>query len=670
MAINPETQYPGKIAPSTPDYPYGAARNVTLPGDGTGTPWEAALVNDILGWQQALLSEAGIVPTGNPEKATASQYLDALRAINKKDGLAPIVTAAEAIADTKALENSYVILSDRANAVFKYVTGETPNGFDILDATGSSQQLKYVPAGVTLLQHLWDGWDGVIDDTSALDAALKYRNVVGGEGLLIRTTSPVIVSNELTFDLAGASLLGETTLDAEPWLYLRSSTIEIFGGKFGDGTVGGKPIVVGDYADPQQFYRDIKIHDNLFNVGALAINKAFISGVGRVFELQVYRNRFESASVLSGNIAAIFMQNSTATIDNTTQLSWRIENNISVGIPYLFNNFSSGFAAGVTITNNTIRDGEEALRTYHLYECLVSNNTFVNNSGEMYIWQRSDFTDNVMQDCGDNNYAVKFETPTSTVISGNDIRNSNGSGVLIDGGNADFTFEDNAILKSSASGLVIDPNAGFGGQNIGTVIKGNRITQNFSHGISVIVSAALRSLEIEGNYIAGNGLDNPSPVAAVHVDGSAGNEISRFIVKENTFINNDPSGGVQTANTTVGVYFEGVANYSNTSIIANNISFVSALINSDNTNIASSIHCYGNHVQNLPDPGIASVYWSNNYNNQNSQTSHRRNNGTPVGVLVPLWLGEEVFDTSGQNWYKSVGSSIGPWTVNDWKVIT
>ena len=35
MAINPETQYPGKIAPSTPDYPYGAARNITTPGDGT-----------------------------------------------------------------------------------------------------------------------------------------------------------------------------------------------------------------------------------------------------------------------------------------------------------------------------------------------------------------------------------------------------------------------------------------------------------------------------------------------------------------------------------------------------------------------------------------------------------------------------------------------------------
>lgn len=78
MAINPETQYPGKIAPSTPDYPYGAARNITVPGDGTGTPWESALVNDLFGWQQAILSEGGVVPSGTPEKATASQYLEAM----------------------------------------------------------------------------------------------------------------------------------------------------------------------------------------------------------------------------------------------------------------------------------------------------------------------------------------------------------------------------------------------------------------------------------------------------------------------------------------------------------------------------------------------------------------------------------------------------------------
>lgn len=79
MAIIPESQYPGKITPASAEYPYGQARNITLPGDGTGTPWEAALVNDLFGFQQALLTQASIVPTGDPEEVGASQYLEALQ---------------------------------------------------------------------------------------------------------------------------------------------------------------------------------------------------------------------------------------------------------------------------------------------------------------------------------------------------------------------------------------------------------------------------------------------------------------------------------------------------------------------------------------------------------------------------------------------------------------
>ena len=78
MAINLETKYPGKTAPSDANYPFGAARNITIPGDGTGTPWEAAIVNDNVGFQQAILTSAGIVPSGAPDKVGQSQYLEAL----------------------------------------------------------------------------------------------------------------------------------------------------------------------------------------------------------------------------------------------------------------------------------------------------------------------------------------------------------------------------------------------------------------------------------------------------------------------------------------------------------------------------------------------------------------------------------------------------------------
>ena len=81
MAIIPETEFPGKIIAGNANYPYGQARDVTTPSDGTGTPWRASLVNDIFGFLQATLIEGGVTPSGAPDTATVSQYLVALKNI-------------------------------------------------------------------------------------------------------------------------------------------------------------------------------------------------------------------------------------------------------------------------------------------------------------------------------------------------------------------------------------------------------------------------------------------------------------------------------------------------------------------------------------------------------------------------------------------------------------
>jgi hypothetical protein len=87
MAENPNSRYPTQTNAPDPDYPYGSARNVSVPGDGTGTPWEADIVNDLFGWQQQLLTAAGIIPSGNPDKVGASQYYDAMRLTGGYPGL-------------------------------------------------------------------------------------------------------------------------------------------------------------------------------------------------------------------------------------------------------------------------------------------------------------------------------------------------------------------------------------------------------------------------------------------------------------------------------------------------------------------------------------------------------------------------------------------------------
>lgn len=81
MAIIPETEFPGKIIAGNANYPYGQARDITTPSDGTGTPLRASLVNDIFGFLQATLIKGGVTPSGAPDTAVASQYLTALKNI-------------------------------------------------------------------------------------------------------------------------------------------------------------------------------------------------------------------------------------------------------------------------------------------------------------------------------------------------------------------------------------------------------------------------------------------------------------------------------------------------------------------------------------------------------------------------------------------------------------
>lgn len=80
MALRPIDRYPSQIDVNA-DYPHGKARNAGSFQDGTGTPYEKDVVNDLFGLQQALLVAASITPSGTPDSATVSQYLDAIRSV-------------------------------------------------------------------------------------------------------------------------------------------------------------------------------------------------------------------------------------------------------------------------------------------------------------------------------------------------------------------------------------------------------------------------------------------------------------------------------------------------------------------------------------------------------------------------------------------------------------
>lgn len=111
MALDLGAEYPAQYDVD-PAYPYGKPRNEIVPKDGTGTPWTAKTVRQIMGPQQALLVRAGIVPNGTEESATASQILEAQAILARRE-------AAENAAFSWTPEKAFV-----SSAIY---SGSSPN---------------------------------------------------------------------------------------------------------------------------------------------------------------------------------------------------------------------------------------------------------------------------------------------------------------------------------------------------------------------------------------------------------------------------------------------------------------------------------------------------------------------------------------------------------------
>ncbi len=178
MAISPIAEFPGKVDPATTEFPFGKARNITLPGDGTGTPWDSKVVNDIFGFQQALLDAGIIVPSGTPDEVGASQYLDALIKVAAKAGVIEL----DSVQDMQLVTNSRgIVLLDG----FKVITGASL--WEITTVTTPTT----VPTGLfaKLLNHATSDDFGGTNNTAvnlAVDAS--------------KGSQKVIISGEPTYD--------------------------------------------------------------------------------------------------------------------------------------------------------------------------------------------------------------------------------------------------------------------------------------------------------------------------------------------------------------------------------------------------------------------------------------------------------------------------------------
>ncbi len=82
MALKIFEKFSPRANPADADYPYGSIKNESVPGAKDGTPLDASWGNDMGGFTDALLDEAGIVPSGTPDTAIASQRLDAVKTVS------------------------------------------------------------------------------------------------------------------------------------------------------------------------------------------------------------------------------------------------------------------------------------------------------------------------------------------------------------------------------------------------------------------------------------------------------------------------------------------------------------------------------------------------------------------------------------------------------------
>lgn len=148
MAIRPITEYPGKIS-TDPNYPDGKARNVTSPGDNTGTPWDSKLVNDIFGFQQKLTTLAGIAPSGTPDNAINSQYFDALwKLLNTRVTTVNVAANANIVLTADEKLYNHVVITDTGNLLTSLVAVIVGTSQRVLFVKNDTQHTLYLQTAI------------------------------------------------------------------------------------------------------------------------------------------------------------------------------------------------------------------------------------------------------------------------------------------------------------------------------------------------------------------------------------------------------------------------------------------------------------------------------------------------------------------------------------------
>lgn len=168
MALDLETTYGAQVNAADANYPFGSGKNDAVPGDQSGTPFDQAWFNDLIGYFQKTLDEAGITPSGNPDTIVASDYWDALQdAMAKK--IADTDPAIKTVSGT-----TYQLLAADAGKIIRFTNAAAITVTVPLETTESIGIGK-----IFTLRQIGDGQITVSPETGAVnlesEVGLKSR---------------------------------------------------------------------------------------------------------------------------------------------------------------------------------------------------------------------------------------------------------------------------------------------------------------------------------------------------------------------------------------------------------------------------------------------------------------------------------------------------------------
>lgn len=195
---NLNSLFPLKSTDVSTSYPFGGAQDITVSGDGTGTPWIASLANDIFGLQQYLLNEAGITPSETADTALDSQQFTAMWQIfNMRNDIHNITVDADyTLTDAQNLKLRYDITDTNPflSAARNIIIDVVPRRF--LVANNTLQILTFkTPSGTGISVSAGSISDLYCDGTNVILAVAVQTNVVVGQEVFTDSTRTTLTAS-------------------------------------------------------------------------------------------------------------------------------------------------------------------------------------------------------------------------------------------------------------------------------------------------------------------------------------------------------------------------------------------------------------------------------------------------------------------------------------------